>query len=55
MRQPSSIGEVKFEVIMDALRDLDAELEQRVHPLRKHDRRSGRAIRERSYRFKPAQ
>jgi hypothetical protein len=40
MRQPSSIGEVKFEDIMDALRDLDAELEQRVHPLRKHDRRS---------------
>jgi hypothetical protein len=36
LRQPSGIGQVKFDDIMDALQDLDAELEQRAHPFRKH-------------------
>jgi hypothetical protein len=38
LRQPSGIGQVKFDDIMDALRGLDAELQQRVHPFRKCDR-----------------
>jgi hypothetical protein len=43
LRQPSGISWVKFDDIMDALRGLDAELEQRVHPFRKCDKtnRSG--------------
>jgi len=43
LRQTSGISWVKFDDIMDALRCLDAELEQRVHPFRKCDKtnRSG--------------
>jgi hypothetical protein len=41
LRHPSGIGEVKFDDIMDALGDLDAQLEQRVRPFRKDYRHRG--------------
>jgi hypothetical protein len=39
MRRAHGIGEVKFDDIMDALRALDLELEQRAHPFRPRTRR----------------
>ena len=39
LRHPPGTGPVKFDDIIDALRDLDAELERRTHPFREQRRR----------------